>query len=91
MRLKSRWGCQNHPEAKTATSFDGLSGAVEISGQILPLVDASRDPITLEFVWEMGTNAVQDFNANKEPMAAIADFIVNVGQRRLRSWVWKHG
>jgi len=34
MRLKSRWGCQNHPEANTATSFDGPRGAVDISGQM---------------------------------------------------------
>ena len=35
MLLKSRWGCQNHPEASTAISLDGLLGVVGISGQML--------------------------------------------------------
>jgi len=50
MRLKSRWGCQNHPDANTATSFDGSFGTVDISGQ-MSLPDADReDAIALDFV-----------------------------------------
>jgi hypothetical protein len=43
MLLKSRWGCQNHPEASIATSFAGLPGVVSISGHIIPpLLMANR-------------------------------------------------
>lgn len=42
MRLKSRWGCQNHPFAKIATSLEGLVGVVGISGQILSMLEAKR-------------------------------------------------
>ncbi len=43
MRLKSRWGCQNHPEASTAISFEGRLGVVGISGQmLLPLAKTRR-------------------------------------------------
>ncbi|KAL3787825.1 hypothetical protein ACHAW5_003577 [Stephanodiscus triporus] len=39
MRRKSRWGCQNHPEANTATSCAGLLAVVAISGQMsLPVM-----------------------------------------------------
>lgn len=42
MRQKSRWGCQNHPEASTATSFEGRLGVVGISGQMMPFSEANR-------------------------------------------------
>jgi hypothetical protein len=33
----SSWGCQNHPDANIATSFEGLLGVVDITGQMILL------------------------------------------------------
>lgn len=40
---KSRWGCQNHPLARIATSLEGLIGDVEISGHISSMFEANRE------------------------------------------------
>eukprot|EP01083_Nonionella_stella_P118076 352390_1 len=73
--LKSRWGCQNHPEASTATSFDGELGTVEISGQT-PIAKWEGDAIFRDASRGIGANAAQD-DRSKEPMVAIEDFIGN--------------
>ena len=65
MRLKSRWGCQNHPEASTATSFVGVFGVVGISGQ-MSLDDANLGVAVVapDFESGMDENAEQvDANA----------------------------
>ena len=74
MRLKSRWGCQNHPEASTATSFEGRLGVVGISGQmLLPLAKAYReDAIDLDLMHEKMMAAME-----RRPIA-ITDLIVIV-------------
>jgi hypothetical protein len=42
VRLKSRWGCQNHPLARIATSLEGSAGVVGMSGQMLSMLEANR-------------------------------------------------
>ena len=84
IRLKSRWGCQNHPEASTATSFDGLPGAVGISGQILPPEAKRADAIfPPALLYGDGANAVQ-VDTSREPNVTIADFMVKVWDLLLR-------
>jgi hypothetical protein len=71
MRLKSRWGCQNHPEANTATSFEGRLGVVGISGQmLLPLAKAYREAIVPDLAHGIGENAKQ-VDAKEKMMAAM--------------------
>lgn len=43
MLRKSRWGCQNQPLARIATSLEGLVGDVGISGHISFMFDANRE------------------------------------------------
>jgi len=43
VRLKSRWGCQNQPLARIATSLEGLEGDVGMSGHILSMLEANRE------------------------------------------------
>jgi len=45
VRLKSRWGCQNHPFARIATSLQGSEGVVGMSGHMLSMLEANRELI----------------------------------------------
>lgn len=69
MRLKSRWGCQNHPEASTATSFEGRLGVVGISGQMMPFSAANRGDFIRPNL-ERGENE-EHGGTRKEAMVAI--------------------
>mmetsp|Transcript_4423 Transcript_4423/g.9211 ORF Transcript_4423/g.9211 Transcript_4423/m.9211 type:complete len:109 (+) Transcript_4423:602-928(+) len=64
VRLKSRWGCQNQPLARIATSLEGLEGVVGMSGHILlSMFEANRElvfPIRL-----IGTKAFEKSNCVK--------------------------
>ncbi len=43
MRRKSRWGCQNQPLARIATSFEGSEGDAGISGHMSSMFEANRE------------------------------------------------
>jgi len=79
MDLKSRWGCQNHPEAKTATSLDGFFGVVEISGQIVLIGAILSGDVVLVLLWGRGENATE-VDTSRELMVSRNNFMVTVAK-----------
>jgi len=64
VRLKSRWGCQNQPLARIATSLEGLEGVVGMSGHILlSMFEANRELVFP--IWLIGTKAFEKSNCVK--------------------------
>jgi hypothetical protein len=77
MRLKSSWGCQNHPEANTATSFEGLLAVVAISGQMLLLLAMANLRGVINLVRNTLVVNEEQVESREVPMvAAIADFMI---------------
>ncbi len=61
---KSRWGCQNQPLARIATSLEGLVGDVGMSGHISSMFEANRE---LVFPAQLkGTKADEKINCVKK-------------------------
>lgn len=79
MRLKSSWGCQNHPEANTATSFEGLLAVVAISGQMLLLMVMADLRGVIDLVRNALVANEEQVESREVPIvAAIATFMIPV-------------
>jgi hypothetical protein len=79
MRLKSSWGCQNHPEANTATSLEGLLAVVAISGQMLSLMVMADLRGVIDLVRNALVANEEQVESREVPIvAAIATFMIPV-------------
>ena len=77
MRLKSSWGCQNHPEANTATSLEGLLAVVAISGQMLSLMVMADLRGVIDLVRNALVANEEQVESREVPIvAAIATFMI---------------
>jgi hypothetical protein len=74
MLLNSRWGCQNHPEARIATSFAGWLGVVSISGH-MPLLLVMANPCGVRDM--LGVNEEQADSRDVPIAAAIVAFMIS--------------
>ena len=75
-RLKSLWGCQNHPLARIATSLEGFEGEVGMSGHMLSMFEANRELVLSKRL--KGAKAFERINCvkNMSRVRVFFDFIL---------------